>query len=145
VILALILVAPRAPVLTGEFLYIAGTGALIAATHGLTHVLVGSAMGMRFTHFYSLPPFKPQPGFKTDYATYLKVPARSRAWMHASGAIVSKIVPFAVAAYAASNGTPTWTLAILLGIGVVQLITDATLSTRASDWKKFRREMRFAG
>ena len=143
-ILGVILVAPRAPVLGSEIIYIVGTGALIAATHGLTHVLVGSAMGMRFTHFYSLPPLKPQPGFKVDYATYLRVPATSRAWMHASGAIVSKIVPFAVAAYAAANGTPTWTLLILLGIGVLQLITDATLSTRASDWKKFRREMRFA-
>ena len=144
VIVAAILMAPRLPVLGSEFVYIVGTGALVAATHGLTHVLVGSAMGMRFTHFYSLPPLKPQPGFKTDYATYLRVPATSRAWMHASGAIVSKIVPFAVAAYAAANGTPTWTLLILLGIGVAQLITDVTLSTRASDWKKFRREMRFA-
>jgi hypothetical protein len=144
-VLAALAVAPRLPVLGSEFVYIAGTGGLIALTHGLAHVVVGSAMGMRFTHVYSLPPFKPQPGFKIDYATYLRVPARSRAWMHASGALVSKAVPFAVAAYAAANGTPQWTLAIILAIGVGQLITDATLSTRLSDWKKFRREMRFAG
>jgi hypothetical protein len=144
IILAALLVAPRLPVLGSEFVYLVGTGALIAATHGLAHVIVGNAMGMRFTHFYSLPPWKPQPGFKVDYATYLRVPARSRAWMHASGAIVSKVIPFAVAVWAAANGTPTWTLAILLAIGVAQLVTDATLSTKASDWKKFRREMRFA-
>ena len=144
VVLAMIGVAPRAPVLVGPALYITGTAGLIAATHGLTHVLVGSAMGMRFTHFYAIPPFKPQPGFKTDYATYLRVPARSRAWMHASGAIVSKVIPFAVAGFAAATGAPTWTLAILLGIGVLQLVTDFTLSTRTSDWKKFKREMRFA-
>jgi hypothetical protein len=144
VILVALAVAPRLPVLGSEFVYIVGAAGLIAATHGLAHAIVGSAMGMRFTHFFSLPPFQPQPGFKVDYATYLRVPAASRAWMHASGAIVSKIVPFAVAAWAATNGTPTWTLAILLAIGVGQLITDATLSTRLSDWKKFRREMRFA-
>ena len=127
-----------------ELAYIAGAGALIGMTHALTHWIVGSAMGIRFTHFYSLPPLKPQPGFKTDYATYLRVPARSRAWMHASGAIVSKIIPFAVATIAAAMGAAGWAVGVLLAIGVVQLITDVTLSTRASDWKKFRREMRFA-
>jgi hypothetical protein len=144
VLLAALAVAPRLPVLGSEFVYIAGAAGLIASTHGLAHVIVGNAMGMRFTHFYSRPPLMPQPGFKVDYATYLRVPAPSRAWMHASGAIVSKVVPFAVAAWAAANGTPAWTLAILLAIGVGQLVTDLTLSTRLSDWKKFKREMRFA-
>ena len=101
-------------------------------------------MGIRFTHFYSLPPLRPQPGFETDYVTYLRAPARSRAWMHASGAIVSKAIPFIVAAVAIANGAQTWAVGALVALGVVQLITDVTLSTRASDWKKFRREMRFA-
>jgi hypothetical protein len=127
-----------------ELAYIAGAGALIGMTHALTHWIVGGAMGIRFTHFYSLPPLKPQPGFKTDYATYLRTPARSRELMHASGALVSKAIPFVVAALAAAAGAATWALGVLLAIGVVQLITDVTLSTRASDWKKFRREMRFA-
>jgi hypothetical protein len=144
-VLGIVLAAPRFPVPWREIVLVAGGGALIGLTHGLAHVLVGSAMGIRFTDFYSLPPLKPQPGFKTDYATYLRTPARSRAWMHASGAIVSKIVPFAVAAIAASAGAAAWAVWVLLAIGVVQLITDVTLSTRASDWKKFKREMRFAG
>ncbi len=127
-----------------EFAYIVGAGVLIGATHALTHWVVGSAMGVRFTHFYSLPPLKPQPGFKIDYETYLRVPARSRAWMHASGALVSKAIPFVVAAVAVAGGAQAWAIAVLLAIGVVQLITDVTLSTRASDWKKFKREMRFA-
>ena len=144
VLLAALAVAPRLPVLGSEFVYIAGTAGLVASLHGLAHLIVGSAMGMRFTHFYSKPPFSPQPGFKLDYATYLRVPARSRAWMHASGAIVSKFVPFVVAAYAYLNNTPTWCLLVILAIGVGQFITDLTLSTRFSDWKRFRREMRFA-
>ena len=65
--------------------------------------------------------------------------------MHASGALVSKAIPFIVAWIAAGAGAATWAVGVLLAIGAVQLITDATLSTRASDWKKFRREMRFAG
>jgi len=64
--------------------------------------------------------------------------------MHASGAIVSKVLPFVVAAIAAATGVEAWALGLLLAIGVVQLVTDVTFSTRASDWKKFRREMRFA-
>ena len=102
-------------------------------------------MGIRFTHFYSLPPKRPQPGFKTDYATYLRTPARSRAWMHASGAIVSKVIPFAVAALAAAAGAAIWAIGLLLALGVLQLVTDVTASTKTSDWKKFKREMRFAG
>ena len=137
-------IAPRLPVLGSELVYIGGTAVLIASLHSLTHWVVGRAMGMRFTHAFSQPPLKPQPGFKLDYATYLRVPARSRAWMHASGAITSKVVPFAVAAWAAANNAPGWCLLVLLAIGVGQLITDATLSTRLSDWKRFRREMRFA-
>ena len=128
-----------------ELAYLVGAGVLIGATHALTHYVVGGLMGIRFTHFYSLPPLKPQPGFKTDYATYLAAPARSRAWMHASGAIVSKLIPFVVAAVAIANSAQAWAVGALLAIGVLQLITDITLSTRASDWKKFRREMRFAG
>lgn len=149
--LALVIAAPSLPKqiealgfqLT-DIAYLVGAGALIGATHGLAHVIVGSAMGIRFTHWYSRPPKSPQPGFKTDYATYLRASAPARAWMHASGAIVSKVIPFAVAAAAAADGAQPWTVWILLALGVFQLITDLALSTRASDWKKFRREMRFA-
>lgn len=141
---AVLAVAPALASPWREIAYLGGAGALIGATHALTHYLVGSLMGIRFTHFYSLPPLRPQPGFKTDYATYLRTPPRSRAWMHASGAIVSKLIPFAVAALAAGAGAAAWAIAALLALGVLQLITDATMSTRASDWKKFRREMRFA-
>ncbi len=125
-------------------LLIVGAGALIGSTHGLAHWVVGSLVGIRFTHWFSHPPKSPQPGFKTDYASYLRTPPRSRAWMHASGAIVTKVVPFAVAAFAIAEGAQPWAIVVLLALGVFQLVTDVTLSVKASDWKKFRREMRFA-
>jgi hypothetical protein len=41
-------------------------------------------------------------------------------------------------------GAPGWTMAILGVIAVGQIITDILWSTKASDWKKFRREMAIA-
>lgn len=142
--LAILGLAPSLPAPWREVAFLAATGALIGATHGLAHYVVGAGMGMRFTHWFSLPPTRPQPGFKVDYATYLRVPARSRAWMHASGAIVSKIVPFAVLPLALAGGAEPWAAAAIAAIGVLQLLTDALFSVRASDWKRFRREMRAA-
>ncbi|MFB3049324.1 MAG: hypothetical protein ACE1Z9_04150, partial [Acidimicrobiia bacterium] len=85
-----------------------------------------------------------QPGVKTDYASYLRSPARSRAWMHASGAIVTKSIPFLLVPSALIAGVPTWTVIVLVGVGVFQLITDALWSTKVSDWAKYRREMNIA-
>ncbi|HET8568362.1 MAG TPA: hypothetical protein VFM93_05180 [Candidatus Limnocylindria bacterium] len=127
-----------------DLVYLAGVGALLGATHALAHFVTGTAAGIRFTHFFSAPPRRPQPGFKTDYASYLRTPARSRAWMHASGAIVTKAVPFVALPFAAAAGVAQPTLWILLALGIVQLATDALWSVKASDWKKFRREMRAA-
>lgn len=126
-----------------EWAILAGALALLGSTHGLAHYFVGRFVGMRFTHWFSKLPLA-QPGFKVDYATYLRTPAAARAWMHASGAIVTKVVPFAVIPVALAAGVQAWVIWALLGIGVLQLLTDALLSVRASDWKKYRREMRFA-
>lgn len=123
--------------------FLLGTGGLLVATHGLAHLAVGSVVGIRFTTWFA--EFKrPQPGVKTDYASYLLSPARSRAWMHASGAIVTKSIPFLLLPSALIAGVPTWTLVVLVGLGVLQLITDALWSTKASDWAKYRREMAIA-
>jgi hypothetical protein len=112
--------------------------------HGLAHYVVGSRSGIRFTSWFSKPPLRPQPGFKIDYASYLRTPARERAWMHASGAIVSKVVPFAAAAVGLAAAAPTWSIVVLVIIGVAQVLTDLLLSIRHSDWKRFKREMRVA-
>ena len=85
-----------------ELAALVGMGALLVCTHNLAHFVVGTVAGIRFTDWFVDLPRKPQPGLKIDYASYLRAPARSRAWMHASGAIVTKLVPFAVIPYAAA-------------------------------------------
>lgn len=123
--------------------FLAGTLGLLVATHGLGHLTVGSALGIGFTVWFA--GFRrPQPGIKTDYASYLRAPARYRAWMHASGAVVTKAIPFLLIPSALIADVPFWTLAILGILAVAQLLTDALWSTRVSDWSKYRREIEIA-
>ena len=127
-----------------EIVVLVATGALDATTHGLAHVGVGTLVGIDFTDWYiGLPP-RQLPGFKIDYASYLRASPRQRAWMHAAGAIATKLIPFLVIPYALAIGTEAWATLLLLALGVVQILTDVLYSVRASDWKKFRREMRLA-
>jgi hypothetical protein len=123
--------------------FLAGLIGLLVATHSLGHLAVGSAVGIRFTAWFAF--FRrPQPGVKTDYASYLRVPARHRAWMHASGAIVTKAIPFLLIPAALTAGIPVWATVALVVVAIAQLVTDAVWSTKASDWSKFRREMDIA-
>ena len=119
-------------------------GALLVCTHNLAHFVVGTVAGIRFTDWFMDLPKRPQPGLKIDYATYLRAPARSRAWMHAAGALVTKLVPFAVIPYAGAIGCDLWVAVVLLALGIAQIVTDLAWSVKASDWKKFRREMKLA-
>jgi hypothetical protein len=125
-------------------LLLAGTGVLLAATHDLAHWAVGRAVGIHFTGLFIARPSRPQPGIKIDYATYLRTPARARAWMHASGALVTKVIPFALIPLAVAARTPRWVTFILVLLGVAQVATDVLFSTTSSDWKRFTREMRNA-
>ena len=102
----------------------------------------GWLAGIRFTDAFLGGPPPPRPGIKTDYATYLRAEPTLRAWFHASGAIATKIAPFLALALWPATNAPVWAAAVLLAIGIVQIVTDVTLSTRSSDWKKFRRERR---
>jgi hypothetical protein len=120
-----------------------GFGALLASTHALGHLIVGRILNIQFTRWFVASLVRPQPGVKIDYSTYLRAPATSRAWMHASGAIVTKIIPFALLGAASAAGLPTWAVIGLGVIGVVMIITDVVWSTSSSDWMKFRREMKF--
>ncbi len=123
---------------------VVGTGVVLVTTHGLAHLAVGAAVGIRFTSWFIGTIGRPQPGVKTDYVTYLRTPARSRAWMHASGAIVSKLVPFLMIGAGLAANSPGWSILVLAVIGIGSVLTDILWSTKASDWKKFSREMRFA-
>jgi hypothetical protein len=128
----------------------AGWSLLVAAAawmvgfHSSAHWLIGRAVGMRFrTYFAAFPP-PPLPGLKTDYATYLRASPTARAWMHASGALATKLAPFIALAFAPAAGAPAWAVIVLLVIGVGQIGTDVFVSTKASDWKKVRRELAIA-
>jgi hypothetical protein len=127
-----------------EIIVLVAAGALDVTTHGLAHLAVGTFVGIDFTDWFVDLPKRPQPGFKIDYASYLRASPRRRAWMHAAGAIATKLVPFLVIPYAVAIGTETWALLALLALGVVQIVSDLLYSVKASDWKKFRREMRLA-
>jgi hypothetical protein len=112
--------------------------------HSPTHWLVGYMIGIRWTDYFLGGPPPPRPGLKSDYGTYLRADPDSKAWMHASGAIATKLAPFLALACWPASGAPWWAAAALAAIGVMQIITDVALSTKSSDWKKFRREKALA-
>jgi hypothetical protein len=116
--LALVGSAFVAPPPVNGLMILAVAGPLLAATHGRAHWAVGRAIGIQFTELFIARPSRPQPGIKIDYGTYLRVP-RARAWMHASGALVTKIIPFALIPVAFAARTPRWVLIVLalLGLG----------------------------
>ena len=124
-----------------------GVALLVAALawmvglHSSTHYVVGRLVGIRFRRYFFVIPPPPLPGLKTDYATYLRATPTGRAWMHASGAIATKLAPFLALALAPATGAPGWTVVVLLALGVFQIVTDVVFSTKASDWKKVRREL----
>lgn len=124
--------------------FLGAFGVIDVTTHSLAHWLVGRLMGMRFTHYFLGGPPPPRPGAKLDYATYLMVPPRKRAAMHASGAVVTKVVPFALIPVARSLDLPSWVVYLLVVIGIGQVVTDILVSTKSSDWKKVKRELRAA-
>jgi hypothetical protein len=118
--------------------------ALAAGIHTFAHYVVGSIVGIRFTDFFFAIPPPPLPGLKTDYGTYLRTGPTARAWMHASGAVATKLAPFIVLAFAPAANAPGWSVVILVGLGAFQIATDVLFSTKASDWKKVRRELAIA-
>jgi hypothetical protein len=118
--------------------------ALAAGIHTFAHYVVGRSVGIRFTVFFFAIPPPPLPGLKTDYGTYLRTGPVARAWMHASGAVATKLAPFGVLAFAPAADAPGWTVALLVALGVFQIATDVLFSTKASDWKKVGRELAVA-
>jgi hypothetical protein len=112
--------------------------------HCPSHWLVGRAFGIRFTDYFLGGPPPPRPGLKTDLATYLRASPRHRAWMHAAGAIATKVAPFLALAFWPLSDAHWWSAAALVAIGATQIGTDVAFSVRSSDWMKFRREMAIA-
>ncbi|MCA1838995.1 MAG: hypothetical protein ABR507_07760 [Actinomycetota bacterium] len=124
-----------------DLTFLAGFGALDVFTHSLAHWIVGRSVGIRFTHLFIGGPPPPRPGFKTDYETYLTSTPMRRAAMHASGAIVTKLIPFILIPTLDAVGTSRWMVWVLLAVGFGQILTDVLFSTKTSDWKKVKREL----
>jgi hypothetical protein len=121
-----------------------GGGVWAVAWHDLAHWLVGRVVGIRFLWYFIGGPFPPRPGLKIDYATYLRTDASARAWMHASGALATKLAPFAALAFWPASVGPAWAAWGLVALGFGMIAMDLLFSVRSSDWKRFRRERRVA-
>jgi hypothetical protein len=126
------------------FLLVVAAGAWAVSFHCPIHWIVGRAVGIRFTDYFVGGPPPPRPGLKSDYSSYLRADPRARAWMHASGALGTKVAPFLALAFWPASGAPWWSAAALIVLGAFQIATDILFSVKASDWKKFRREMAVA-
>jgi hypothetical protein len=114
-----------------------------AAPHSLGHWLVGTMTGIRFTCYF-LRPMPPFPGIKIDYRSYLLASPEGRAGMHASGAITSKLGPLVALAFWPVSVAPAWAAWAIVGYELLIIGTDVFISTRRSDWKRVRRELRVA-
>jgi hypothetical protein len=122
--------------------FMIGTGIIIGTTHGLGHIVVGRIGGITFSAWF-IGRGRPQPGVKTDYATYLRATPQARAWMHASGAIVTKAIPFVLIPFALlMSAIPPWVPIVLFALGIIQIMADVVWSIESSDWAKYRREMK---
>jgi hypothetical protein len=131
------------PGLAGVALVFAA-GAWSTTLHDLAHWAIGRVVGIRFLCYFVGSWTPPTPGLKIDYATYLRASPGARVWMHASGAVATKLASFVVLAFWPASDAPLWTAWALLGLGVLQLVTDAVFSVRSSDWKRVRRELAVA-
>jgi len=123
---------------------IAAAGIWSVSVHCPAHWVVGRLVGIGFIAYSFGGPFPPRPGLKTDYATYLRTAPGARAWMHASGALATKVAPFVALGFWWATDAPAWAAWACGALGVFQIATDVLLSTKSGDWKKVARERRIA-
>jgi hypothetical protein len=112
---------------------------LLTTLHPLSHYLTGTLLGIRFTHYYLDGPARFEPTLKIDYFSYLKVSAKARALMHASGVIGTVIAPLIVAFIALSTGASaaaSYLFILFLALIVFELLT----STKIGDLMRAKRE-----
>ncbi len=131
------------PTVAGLSFVVAG-GAWSVCVHDLAHWAVGRLAGISFLAYYIGGSFPPWPGLKIDYASYLRTSPGARAWMHASGALATKIAPFVALGFCLAADGPTWAAWVLAGIGAFKIATDILFSRKSSDWKRVARERALA-
>lgn len=115
-----------------------------ASLHSPTHWVVGRIVGLRFVAYFVRTLVPPFPGLKVEYGSYLRASPQARAWMHASGAIASKLGPLVALAFWPASVAPGWAALVIVAYEVVIVCTDIFVSRRKSDWKRVSREMRVA-
>jgi hypothetical protein len=112
---------------------------LLTTLHPLSHYLTGTLLGIKFMRYYLNGPAKFEPTLKIDYFSYLKVSAKARALMHASGVIGTLIGPLAAAAIALGKGASaaaSYLFILFLALIVFELLT----STKTGDLMRAKRE-----
>jgi hypothetical protein len=124
--------------------FFAGFIAMLPSTHGLAHLVVGRLLGIGFSAWFVGSWSQPQPGIKVDYSSYLRVSPVRRAWMHASGAIATKLLPLVLIGAARAAALPGWVSWALLVFTGGAVVFDIVWSTKSSDWARFRRELALA-
>ncbi len=127
---------------------------LSASLHPFAHYLVGRAVGMRFLGYYPRGLYiffrkgeggiHVEPVIKMDYATYLRASPLARAAMHASGAVVTKIIPLALTVLALKTGAAVIPTIAIATMAILYILTDIFYSTRLGDWGYALRELRSA-
>ena len=121
------------------FALIAAGAIWTVAVHSPTHWLVGTWWGSvdrLFPRRTAPAPARPEVRLRQRTCgptRFACLDARQRGDRHQVRAVRG-------AGLLARSGAPGWAAAVPIAIGVLQIVTDLTLSTKSSDWKKFARE-----
>ncbi|MCS4542165.1 MAG: hypothetical protein HY929_07610 [Euryarchaeota archaeon] len=137
----------------GGISLLVGAFTLSTTLHPLTHFVVGRLVGIQFLYYFPHGLYiffrkqgkglKIEPSLKLDYATYLRASPLARVVMHASGPIVTKIMPFTVAIIAIQFGASIWAITALWTLFATYIITDIFYSAKFSDWSRVLQEWRY--
>ncbi len=122
--------------------------------HPLTHYAVGRVLGINFKYyflhglyiFFRSPGkkwWKLEPSLKVDYASYLRASPRSRAIMHASGAVVTKLTILLVLLLGIKFNVSMQGIIATAAMLALYILTDLLYSTKSADWSKVKRELKY--
>ncbi|MBU4374420.1 MAG: hypothetical protein KJ714_08315 [Euryarchaeota archaeon] len=110
--------------------------------HPLSHYIIGSLLGIRFTHYYLNGPAKIEPTLKIDYFSYLKAPGKKRALMHVSGVVGTVAAPLIIALIALDKGAGSAASNLFI-IFLLLVVFELLTSTKIGDLMRARREYKF--
>jgi len=112
---------------------------LMATLHPLSHYVIGSISGIRFTHYYLNGPAKIEPTLRIDHISYLKASGRKRALMHLSGVIGTLAGPLIAMVIALSKGASTTAMNLIV-LFLLLIVFELLTSTKIGDLMKAKRE-----